>query len=84
MVKYSYNHALRYPLMVLAAAKKHFVNGVSIGVICGKVSGNLECLDFDQPNLYKPFMETLTSINPGLAAGLVKWQTPSGGYHLDL
>ena len=68
--------------MVLAAAKKHFVNGVSIGVICGKVSGNLECLDFDQPDLYKPFMETLTSINPGLVAGLVKRQTPSGGYHL--
>jgi hypothetical protein len=68
--------------MVLAAAKKHFVNGVSIGVICGKVSGNLECLDFDQPDLYKPFMETLTSINPELVAGLVKRQTPSGGYHL--
>jgi len=68
--------------MNLTEAKMHFVDGVSIGVICGKVSGNLECLDFDQPDLYKPFMETLTSINQELAARLVKRQTPSGGYHL--
>jgi len=63
-------------------ARNSFIKNVSIGVICGKVSGNLECLDFDQPDLYKPFMETLTSINPELVAGLVKRQTPSGGYHL--
>jgi len=68
--------------MTLAEAKKHFVDGVSIGVICGKVSGNLECLDFDQPELYKPFMDILEGIKPELAAVLVKRQTPAGGYHL--
>ena len=38
--------------MTTTEAKKRFVSGVSIGVICGKVSGNLECLDFDDPELH--------------------------------
>ena len=42
-------------LMPAAEVQKHFVPDVSIGVVCGRVSGNLECLDFDDPELYQPF-----------------------------
>ena len=59
-----------------------FKNGCSIAVIGGHVSGNLECLDFDNPPLFKPFMNILEEINPGLAVKLVQRATPSGGYHL--
>ena len=59
-----------------------FRNGCSIAVIGGHVSGNLECLDFDNPPLFKPFMNILEEINPELAVKLVQRATPSGGYHL--
>jgi len=59
-----------------------FRNGSSIAVVGGHVSGNLECLDFDNPPLFKPFMNILEEINPGLAVKLVQRATPSGGYHL--
>ena len=68
--------------MTPAEVKKEFVNGQSIALIAGKVSGNLECLDFDKPDVYPPFMETLADMNPTLAKKLVKRQTPSGGFHL--
>ncbi len=59
-----------------------FRNGCSLAVIGGHVSGNLECLDFDNPALFKPFMNILEEINAGLAERLVQRATPSGGYHL--
>jgi len=63
-------------------ARKVFRNGHRLALVAGAVSGNLECLDFDKPDLFKPFINTLKSINRELAAKLVKRQTPSGGYHL--
>ena len=63
-------------------ARQVFRNGCSLALICGAVSGNLECLDFDKPDLYQPFIETLEGINNRLASSLVKRNTPSGGYHL--
>ena len=59
-----------------------FQNGNRLALVCGAVSGNLECLDFDEPPLFKPFMDTLKNVNTDLAGSLVKIQTPSGGYHL--
>jgi len=51
----------------------------------GAVSGNLECLDFDQPDLFQPFLDTVESVNPALRGKLTVWQhTPSGGYHILL
>jgi hypothetical protein len=60
-----------------------FRNGCGIGLVCGAVSGNLELLDFDAPELFRPFGDTLESIAPDLRGRLTTWQeTPSGGYHL--
>lgn len=68
--------------MSAEAAEQQFRNGCRLAVICGTVSGNLECLDFDKPELYQPFIDTLAAINHELAGSIVKRQTPSGGYHL--
>jgi len=58
--------------------EKYFVNGASLALVCGKISGNLEDLDFDNPALFAPFMEMLTEVDPGLAEKLVRRKTPNG------
>ncbi len=69
--------------MALWEVARLFRDGCGLAVIGGKVSGNLECLDFDEPTLFQPFLEALEQIDPDLAAKLtVKVGTPSGGYHL--
>lgn len=64
------------------AVVQHFSNGAQIGVIGGAVSGNLEVLDFDDPDVFEPFFDMLELRAPGLGKKLIKHQTPSGGYHL--
>ena len=52
----------------------------AICVVSGNVSGNLECMDFDQHGeLFAAWME---KVDTGLLAKLVIEQTPSGGYHV--
>lgn len=68
--------------MTAEEAGRFFKNGEALGVVCGAVSGNLSCIDFDKPELFSPFLETLEDIKPDLAEKLVKRQTPSGGYHI--
>lgn len=68
--------------MTEADAWRHFANGARLAVICGKVSGNLECLDFDDPATFQPFLELLALRCPGLPERLLHRRTPSGGYHL--
>ena len=52
----------------------------AICVVSGAVSGNLECMDFDQHGeLFSAWME---KIDTALLAKLVIEQTPSGGYHV--
>ncbi len=63
-------------------ARRYFANAERLAIIGGKVSGNLECLDIDDPTTYEPFLELLEIRWPGLPAKLLKRQTPSGGYHL--
>jgi hypothetical protein len=64
-------------------AERMFSNGCNIGLVCGAVSGNLECLDFDRPDLLPCFKDTLESVNSDLLKRLTVWQeTPSSGYHL--
>ena len=52
----------------------------AICIVCGKVSGNLEVLDFD--NHGELFSKWKESIPTELLAKLVMEQTPSGGYHV--
>jgi len=64
-------------------ARSQFIEGMNIALLGGAVSGHLECYDFDKSDLYKPFMDTLESVNPELHKKLVVTQeTPSGGYHI--
>ena len=49
-------------------------------LVCGKVSGNLEVIDFDHAGeLFSAWKE---KIDPELYAKLVIEKTPSGGYHV--
>ncbi len=57
----------------------HFRNGHGIGIICGAISGNTECLDVDKPEFYQPFMEILGQQKPKLASILVKEKTLTPG-----
>jgi len=68
--------------MTESEAQKHFANAPRIAIVGGAVSGNLECLDFDDPDTYEPFLELLELRCPGLHARLLKRRTPSGGYHV--
>ena len=52
----------------------------AICVVSGKVSGNLECMDFDQHG--ELFAAWMDKIDTELLAKLVIEQTPSGGYHV--
>lgn len=52
-----------------------------LALIAGKVSGNLEFLDFDKPALFAPFMEALRRTDLALASKIIVQKTPSGGYH---
>ena len=57
-----------------------------VGIVCGKVSGNLECLDIDlkydiSGTLWKEYREAIKLSSPDLPKKLVIEQTPTGGYH---
>ena len=61
---------------------------VQVGIICGKVSGNLEGIDFDEKynldpeSLFMRFKAIIDPLAPGLIDRLVIEQTVSKGYHL--
>jgi hypothetical protein len=59
-------------------------NQPGIGTICGKVSGNLELLDFDEGKLFDPWCDLVDAEAPGLLAKLNIVETPreSRGYHV--
>lgn len=49
------------------------------GLVCGAVSGNVEVLDFDAPEMFHPWRDQIPA---ELFARLVIQQTPSGGWHV--
>ncbi len=49
-------------------------------IVCGRVSGNLECLDFDSKGVAFPPFQDL--VPPGLGMRLVCERSPSGGVHV--
>jgi hypothetical protein len=57
-----------------------------IGVVCGKVSGNLEVIDFDRDagELFPAWRELVEDERPGLVARLTAVRTPRqpAGYHV--
>ncbi|MBV5328475.1 MAG: bifunctional DNA primase/polymerase [Chlorobium sp.] len=69
-------------MMTASEVHHYFVDGIRLAIVGGKISGNLECLDIDDPTTYEPFRDLLDVRWPGLHDRLLKRQTPSGGYHL--
>lgn len=64
-----------------AMLKKH--NADAICIVCGKVSGNLELLDFDcQGEAYEAWAKLVEAEEPGLLAIVVVEQSQSGGWHV--
>jgi hypothetical protein len=59
-----------------------FHHGEGLAVIGGAVSGHLEILDFDAPELFAPWCVLVDQRCPGLVARLPLGQTPSDGRHL--
>ena len=58
-------------------------NGRCLAAICGKVSGNLEVLDFDcKGDLLKPFSQQIEEKTPGLLNRVALSQTQNGGFHI--
>lgn len=53
-----------------------------IGIVAGKVSGGLVCIDFDdRGSQFTAWIDLVQAENPALALALVIQQTPSGGFH---
>jgi putative DNA primase/helicase len=56
-----------------------------VGLVCGKISGNLECLEFDDPAVYEAYKELTQASGLGhlverIETGYLE-QSPSGGIH---
>ena len=64
--------------------RKWFGNGKRQGIalIGGAVSGNLEILDFDAPELIADWREIVEEAAPGLLNRLPQVDTPAGGLHV--
>lgn len=63
-----------------------FSNAKAIGLVCGKISGNVEALDLDLKydltgKLYKEYTELVHTIDPTILKNLVVQKTVSNGYH---
>jgi len=63
--------------------KSHYLNGGYIGIICGLVSGGLECIDIDLKNdpLGTIYEEYKALIPEELFNKLLIQTTPNSGYH---
>jgi hypothetical protein len=64
--------------------RTHYGNGGYIGIITGRVSGNLECIDIDlkndpQKNIWKDYKKLIPE---DLYRKLVIQTTPNDGYHI--
>lgn len=68
------------------ALNGNFQNADGYGIVCGKVSGNVECIDIDTKydlsgKLFDEYKKVIQKTSPGLLKKLAVQQTPSGGYH---
>jgi hypothetical protein len=75
----------QYQQLIAPAAEwqGHYVGGGYVGIICGKVSGNLEVIDIDVKNdPYKTIYQDYCNLIPKkILNKLVIQTTPSKGYH---
>jgi hypothetical protein len=58
-------------------------NRGAVSIVCGRVSGNLEMIDFDlMGEAYGAWVAAVEAAAPGLVSRLVVESTPSGGRHV--
>jgi Protein of unknown function (DUF3987)/Bifunctional DNA primase/polymerase, N-terminal len=57
-----------------------FAGDVGLAIVNGKVSGNKETLDIDDPSLVAPFEAAVTALHPGLLDRLTIVATPRGNH----
>lgn len=69
-------------LMTEEQAEQNFNKNCGLAIVCGAVSGNLEVLDFDAPELFEPWKDLVTLESPDLIQKLTQVRTPSGGMHV--
>lgn len=63
-----------------------FTNAEAVGLVCGKISDNVEVIDLDLKydltgKLYSDYKKAINEIDPTLLKKLVVQKTVSGGYH---
>ncbi len=76
----TWKHLQATPLTPRELSEKNFSG---FALICGKVSGNLEILDFDfKAALFEPWKNIIEDEAPGLIKKLLIQRTQSGGLHL--
>lgn len=68
------------------AKNENFTDADGYGIVCGKVSGNIECIDIDTKydltgTLFNDYKKLIHENAPELLKKLVVQQTPTGGYH---
>lgn len=64
-----------------------FANAWGVAIVCGVVSGNIECLDIDckydlTGNMFNEFKTLIREAAPGLDKKMVVERSIKGGYHL--
>ncbi len=69
-----------------AQIERWYANGqVGIGLVCGKVSGNLECLEFETEQIYQAFVDAAQAANLDLLIDRIEGgyleASPRGGVH---
>ncbi len=55
---------------------------LGVGIVCGRVSRNLEVMDFDDLLTWERFKHVATTTRPGCLEAIPTVNTPGGGRHL--
>lgn len=66
--------------------KYDYTGRTAIGLVCGKISGNVEAIDLDLKydltgKLFNDYKKLIHALDPSLLSKLVVQKTVSGGYH---
>jgi len=67
--------------------KQHVLNSYGVGIVCGAISGNLECIDVDTKydltgKMFERYKSLVHEIDENILSKMVVQKTRSGGYHL--
>lgn len=76
-------HGKNAPFPVEGQVRSQCAAAEAICILCGRVSGHVECVDFDDAgSAFPAWREALEAAHPGLATRLVMERSPSGGIHV--